>query len=734
MAAGGRTVTPTDIWKQIDFLRQEALREPQIDAAPDPVREGRIFAFTLAHLPLDILAGSHLAGAFGADWSSPTGLGAELGARCNAWSLAEAARRATAPPAAPNPWGLLHERFHCFASSGGDAHTTVNHARVVTLGLDGILAEIERELTGSDTARRDYLLGMQAALGGLKQWATRFASLAEQRAESATVPCEKQRLLGIAARCRRIPAQPARTLLEALQAVWFVQLGIGISERSSASLSLGRLDQYLYPLYEQERADGATVEELGENLADFFRTLNTFGDPACTVNLGPAIGPHSPVAAENRFNPLSRLILDTAKRLRLPSPILAVRIHRDIPPEVFDVFTDPALVDMGQPTFYGEEPCRRALERRGVPADQVPGWAANSCMGLVMPGAEWANMWGSVVTLLLPLELALNHGRPFRHDLPFPLRTAAPESYATFEELFETVGAFTTELVDLCINETETRTRQNGETRPNPFVSALLDDCVRRGQDRLLGGCRYQTVTVESFGLINAADALLAIRTLAFEERRFTLAEMVEAARGDFLVRPDVLRAIMTVAKFGNGDPEADGMARRLSDRFAAAVLRHSHDGVYYAPSFHTLSAHIPAGAKMAASLDGRRAGEPLAKNMGTTPGRAREGHTALIRSAAAIDQAAYFGGQALDLRVDPATLRTQDGRRKFQALLQTYFRLGGLQVQVNGVSAETLRRAMAEPETHRDVLVRKAGFTTRYVGLPPSEQQELITRVEAGL
>ncbi|OGV64653.1 MAG: hypothetical protein A3K19_29975 [Lentisphaerae bacterium RIFOXYB12_FULL_65_16] len=747
----------TDLWQQIDFLRSEALRDPQIAQAPAPVREGRIFSFTLARLPLSSRPETHLAGAFGAEWVPPSGAGVELGERFDAWCQAEAARRAAAPPTAPKAWSLLNEWFHCSASSGGDAHTTVDHARVITLGLDGILAEIERELEGADVAKRDYLQGMQAALGGLKEWAARFAALAEQFAESATDPREKQRLLGIAARCQHVPAKPARTLREALQAVWLVQLGIGISEHSPASLSVGRLDQYLYPLYEQERADGVTVEELAEVLADFFRTINTFGDPACTVNLGPAVGAggaagcsgeagqgssragsagqgHCAAATENRFNPLSRLILDVVKRLRLPSPILAVRVHADTPPEAFDLFTDPALFEIGQPTFYGEEACRQALRRRGVPADQVAEWAANSCMGLVMPGAEWANMWGSVVNILLPLELALNRGRPFRHDLPFELASAAPVSYSTFGELFDTVRAFTGDLVDLCIAETEKRTRQNGETRPNPFVSALLDDCLRRGQDRLLGGCRYQTVTIEAFGLVNAADALLAIRTLVFEERRFTLAEMVEAVRGDFEMRPDILRAVLSVAKFGNGDPDADGLARQLSDRFAGAVLRHSHDPVYYAPSFHTLSAHIPAGAKMAASLDGRRAGEPLAKNMGTSPGRARDGHTALIRSAAAVDQAAFFGGQALDLRVDPGSLRTQDGRRKFQALLQTYFRLGGLQVQVNGVSAATLRQAMAEPEAHRDVLVRRAGFTTRYVGLPKPEQQELISRFEAGL
>jgi formate C-acetyltransferase len=175
-------------------------------------------------------------------------------------------------------------------------------------------------------------------------------------------------------------------------------------------------------------------------------------------------------------------------------------------------------------------------------------------------------------------------------------------------------------------------------------------------------------------------------------------------------------------------------MARRLSDRFADAVTRHSTDGVHYAPSFHTLSAHIAAGAVTAASLDGRLAGTPLAKNVGTTPGNTREGHTGLMRSAAAIDQGSFYGGQALDISLDPRPFRSRRGRRKFEDLLRTYFRLGGLQVQVNGVNADTLRRAMADPDAHRDLLVRKAGFSARFTSLPEAEQAELVERVSAGM
>jgi len=427
-------------------------------------------------------------------------------------------------------------------------------------------------------------------------------------------------------------------------------------------------------------------------------------------------------------------LLAVAARLRLPAPILAARIHESLPQEVLDLYTDAALFEIGQPSFYGEEACIRALRQRGVPAAEVHKWAVNSCMGLMMPGQEWSNMWGTVLNLLLPLELALNGGRPFGHELPITLSTEAPAGYGDFEELFAAVCAYTDELVDLFLARTAQDTERRGREHPNPFVSALLGDCVERGQDRLLAGCRYQTVIVEAFGLVNASDALLAIRELVFAQGRHTLEELVRAAKSNFEGQADVLRAVRQTPKFGNGCAEADEMAHRLAERFAAAVARHSGNGLYYLPSFHTLNVHVAAGAKTAASLDGRLSGEPLAKNVGTSPGRAVSGHTALMRSAAALDQAAFSGGQALDISVGPDLLRTTGGRSAFQALLRGYFDMGGLQVQVNALSPELLRQAMAQPEAHRDLIVRIAGYSAPYISLPLSIQEEMIARFEAGL
>ncbi len=707
-------------WQLVHVSRLEACREET--GRPVPLSEAAAFARVLQQLPIAVGPGERLATRFG--WEC-----ADADEQARLLKRIEALPPAPAAEPAPELWAQLRQWYHSYPSDGGAAHTTVDYEQVVNRGVVGLLTDLSADLAEAEGERRVYLEAMWLALSALLDWAERYARWAESAARRAA-PDEGERLRGVADRLRAAPRGPARTFTEGLQAVWLVHVAVGISELAGWSLSLGRLDQYLFGLYLADLARGVPESALAADLGEFFRALNSFfSDPACNVNLGGA-----DEAGRDQLNPLSELIVRVAQRERLEGPILALRVHDGLADEDLARFIDPDLFAMGQPTFYGEEPCRAALRRRGVPADEVHQWVANSCMGLMMPGQEWSDMWGSVVNVLLPLELALNGGEPFAHPAPFALRTPTPDSYADFEVLFETVAAHLDQYIDLLCVETEARTARHGREQPNPFVSALLADCRQRGLDRLLGGCRYRTVIVEAFGLVNVADALYAIEQLAFVEGRFTLPELVAAARSDYAERPDILHAVRRLPKYGNGEPAVDAMARRLAARFAAAVARHSRERVTYLPSFHTLAAHLSAGALLGASLDGRRAGEPLAKNVGSTPGRATHGHTALMASATTIDQAAFGGGQALDISVSPDLLRTPTDRGKFGALLRGYFRQGGLQVQVNGVTAAQLRAAMAEPAAHRDLLVRKAGYTTRFVTLGRVEQEELTRRLEAGL
>jgi len=712
-----------EFWDLVHLLRRAALTAAQRRARSAPEREAAQFAYLLERLPIGFAPGESLAGDFGCEF-----LGVEELEEFTGQSAECQAPVAPDTPPQADPFALLDQHFNCRAGYTL-AHTCADYQTVIERGLAGLLEDVGDRLARATGEQADTLRGRATALGAVARWAMRYAVLAREAAAHADDPAERQRLTRIAQTCQRVPLQPATTFHEAVQSVWLVHAAIGLSELSSASLSLGRADQYLYPLFQRDLECGVSRVELRGSVRDLWRKLNRFGDPACAVNLGGAGGDGC-----DPFNELSALLVAVTKELRLPAPILAARIHERLPDDAFDAFVDPDLLTLGQPTFYGEEPCRETIVRRGVPREEAHRFALNSCMGLVMPGEEISDMWGAVINLLLPLELAANGGRPFQHALPVDLSTQPRPGQESFDELFAQVERYLDELVTLLIRRNWEATEHVGRDRPNPFLSALTRDCIARGQDRALGGARYHTVIVEGFGWANLADALTAVKQLAFDERRFTLRALVSAAQRDFAGDGEILSAIRQCPKYGNADPEADSMARRGAHSFAQCVRAHSHDNVHCAPSFHTLNAHVPAGKKLGASLDGRRAGEPLSKNVGPMLSRSTQGLTSVLLSASALDQTELSGGQALDVSVDSRTIGSLDGKRKFQALLRTYFARGGLQVQVNGVSADQLRAALAAPEAHGDLVVKIAGYSARFTSLGREVQEEMVLRFEQGL
>ena len=711
------------VWKFVRLLSSRYDHCDQ-DDSPAPTQAALRFDRLLQELPIAIGAIDGMAGDFG--WpenefeDKAQALEAdsrELAGHCSA---AAASRQAS-------DFDLLGSRFGMTPSNGGDAHTTVDYERVVTEGLDGILSRIKSEREAASPEKAEFLNGMDIAVRAVIRWSERYAARAAAQAQDDSLAdAHRKQLSSIAETCALQPAKPAHTFKQALQSIRLVHVATALSELSGASLSLGRLDQYLLPLFLRDLQQGVEECELERDLSDFFVALNRFGDAACNVNIGGC-----DAGGQDQFNALSRLILKVASRLQLASPILAIRVHRGTTDEVFELALCPELLRIGQPTFYGEEPCRAAVIERGIPSSEAHRWVANSCMGLMMAPNEWSDMWGSVVNVLTSLELATNHGQPFRQEFPFQLRSPVPQEFLTFDDLFEATCSVLDETISLLLDETRKRRAQRS---PNPFVSALLGDCIERGKDRLLGGCRYHTVIVEAFGLINAADSLLAIRRLVFEEQRFTLEEMTLAAKQNFAGHSEVLNAIRRTPRYGNDEPEADAMAHRLAERFARSVRSRSDEIYTFAPSFHTLNAHVAKGSITAASLDGRQAGEPFAKNVGVGTNRSRTGPTALLRSVTAIDQRAFFGGQALDLSMDASLFADAIQRKKVQALVRTYFQLGGLQLQLNGLSAEMLEEAQRTPESHAGLLVRIGGFSMPFVQMSADKQNDMIRRFREGV
>jgi len=596
------------------------------------------------------------------------------------------------------------------------AHTCVSYEKILNCGVKGILEEIAANKQNVSGEQLEYLTAVEIALNSFLKFVDRFVELLQNKNDD--------RLDKIIDNCKNVPLNPARNFPEALQSIWFVHLLIGISEYNDASISLGRLDQYAYDCF--LKTDEKEAELWFDSL---LQKLNSYGDAACNINLGGIDRDGNDLC-----NELSYLIARSVKNNLLPSPILSARIHSGFPQDLFDLLTDPELFKVGQPTFYGENSCLNALRKRGIPEVDIHKWAANSCMGLIIQGYEVSDMWGCVINYMLPLELTLNNGVPFNKKILLSLRTKACTSYSSFQALYSKFQEYLYELIDFCIKANNESTARYTEEFPNPYISAFLDDCIKLGKDRVAGGARYYNVITEAFALVNAADSLNTIKTLVFEQQKYSLDELVDAVKSNFNGYTELYNLIQTFPKYGDGDSENDSMTAELARDFAARIKTYSNDQKVYAPSFHTLNAHINAGKLYGASLDGRLDGEPFAKNIGPSSAQISKELTSLIRSASHIDQSEFFGGQPLDISLNTSLINSLEGKRKFQSLLQTYFKLGGLQVQVNGLTSEMLQKAINEPEKYNDLIVRIGGYSDYFNRLGDDVKQEMIKRFSNGV
>lgn len=638
----------------------------------------------------------------------------------------------------------IWEDFYCVETSFGTGHTCINYERVIREGLNSYINEVKAELAGMDTAdTRDYagelsedlagklpakkelLEAMLVSLYAVGIYAGRFADLAESKARTATDVKNAERLNRMAAALRKVPMKPADSFYEAVSAVWIMHTLIPVSDKSWASISLGRMDQYLYPFYLKSLAEGVTREECKACMMNLFKLLDSYGDGACALNIGGM-----DADGNDQMNELSELIIEVEKELCLRAPILVARVHPGMPEEILDSLIDEELFQIGQPTFYGEVPCRKAVAGRGIEENEAAGFAVNSCMGLVIAGDEIADMWGCLFNMHLPLELALNAGRPIFGMLPMEVETDLQEQPENMEQLWDAYREYLRELLAVGLDYNRRQSINCAVNSPNPLLSALTGNCIRQGVDRAVGA-RFNNVTVEAMGMINTGNAIYAIEELVFRQNKYTINEMLEAVRDDYYGHSDILNDIRRCSRYGKAEKEVDAVCAKLGDILADLCEEFNFANVRYIPSLHTLDANVRYGQKLYSTLDGRLVGEPVNKNAGPTNDVRSADPTGVVISAAALNQFRFSGGQPIDVYFDKTLFATKERRDKIKALVKTYFELGGLQFQVNSVDPVMLRKAYENPEQYRQIVVRIGGYSVRFVDLSRASQKEFIERFE---
>jgi pyruvate formate-lyase/glycerol dehydratase family glycyl radical enzyme len=638
--------------------------------------------------------------------------------------------------------------FTEFMEQRAPGHTVLDD-KIYSRGLEDFRQDIREALDGLDYLndpgayrRREELLAMDICAAAMIMYARRHAEEVERLLESEADPDRRRELEKIAAVCRRVPARAPRDFWEALQAYWFVHLGVIIEYNTWDSFNPGRLDQHLFPFYQAGLEEGSLdMEKARELLQAFWIKFNnqpappkvgvtaaesgTFADFAL-INTGGL-----DVRGQDAVNELSYLILDVVEEMRLIQPSAMVQISKKTPDRFLKRALKIVKTGYGQPSIFSSDSIVAELVRHGKSLADARQGGTSGCVETAAFGKENHNLTG-YFNLTKVLEITLNNGTDPRTGKQLGLQTGDPASFGDFKALMEAFKRQLEHFIDIKVKGNNIIERMYAEILPAPFLSLFISDCIAAGKDYHDGGARYNTSYIMGVGLGTITDALSALRTHVYEKRTVSMRELLAVLAADFAGHETLRRRLANkTPRYGNDDDAADGIMREVFEAYYQAIEgRPNTKGGSYHVSFFPTTCHVYFGGVIGATPDGRRAGQPLSEGISPVQGNDRKGPTAVIKSAAKMDHL-RTGGTLLNQKLCPDLLADEAGIDKLAALIRGYFRLDGHHIQFNVVDSATLQKAKQDPDSYRDLIVRVAGYSDYFVDLGEALQDEIIRRTE---
>ncbi len=595
----------------------------------------------------------------------------------------------------------------------GEGHVVCDYGRILRGGLREQAERIEGLLSTAapDDPRRPQWEAMLVTCHAARDFATRYAQAAHGAVRAVEDPVEAARLERIAAHCRQVPWERARTFPEALQSFWLLHLLLHV-ESPAVALSPGRMDQYLWPFYQADLTAGRlTPSEATEALACLWLKLWE-GDESQNVTLGGVDAHGTDVT-----NELSLMMLRLTGELRAFQPSISVRIGPGSSEEFLTEALRLSALGLGQPSFFADETVTAGLTEIGVPLPEARDWAIVGCYEAVVAGAEWGRTVAGGV------------------NLPEVVLQALAEEPRSFAALMQGTREHLCRALDRSVEAANAHERHEAENAPSPFQSVLMRDCIERGEDIYRGGARHNHSACWIAGLATAVDSLVAVKRVVYEDGRLTVPELISLLEADFAGRDDLRQLLLKGApKFGNDEREVDALAAELCNYFCDELAtRRNGRGGRIKPSLAMYQQHL-IGLRMGATPDGRRAGAALSAGVAPTQGQNARGVTATLASCASLPHHRAANGNFLILSLSPEHIGGGRGLQRLGQLIATYFGSGGSHIMVNVVDAETLHDAQVHPERHGDLMVRLSGLSAYFVTLDRDTQDNIVARSAQGL
>ena len=678
----------------------------------------------------------------------------------------------------------------------GVGHVTVKYWEVLEIGFEGIMEKAQKELDGCSVgdgnyARKSHFL--EAVILSCKaviDYAGRYAKLAQEMAAQTSDPVRKQELFVIAENCSRVPAKGAQNFYEACQSFWFVQQLLQM-ESSGHSISPGRFDQYMYPYYKKDMEAGTITREFAQELMDCIwvklNDLNKCRDAASAEGFaGYSLFQNLIAGGQNKegedvTNDLSVMCIQASMHVHLPAPSLSVRVWNGSPHEFLIKAAELTRTGIGLPAYYNDEVIIPALQNRGLSLEDAREYNIIGCVEPQKAGKTEGWHDAAFFNMCRPLELVFSNGMDKGEMVGIP--TGDVTQMKTFDEFFDAYKKQMEYCISLLVNADNAIDVAHAERCPLPFLSCMIDDCLKEGKSVQEGGAVYNFTGPQGFGIANMADGLFAIRKLVYEDKKVSMKELKEAlawnydkgldaqSAGDMTemimkamqkagrnvdastaegllknfmgMKPgeqktqrfkEIHDMIDEVPKFGNDIPEVDYFAREVAYTYSKPLQKYNNPrGGKFQAGLYPVSANVPLGGQTGATPDGRYAHTPVADGVSPSAGKDVKGPTAAATSVSRLDHFIVSNGTLFNQKFHPSALSGREGLEKFVALIRGYFDQKGMHMQFNVVDRETLLDAQKHPEKYAHLVVRVAGYSALFTTLSRSLQDDIIRRTEQG-
>lgn len=676
----------------------------------------------------------------------------------------------------------------------GVGHVTVKYEKVLEVGYEGIIEEVKKELSKCNVADDDYakkshfLKSVIQSCEAVIIYANRYAELALNMAKQCNDNVRRNELLEIAYNCARVPAKGARSFYEACQSFWFVQMLLQL-ESSGHSISPGRFDQYMYPYYKSDIESGKITKEFAQELMDCIwvklNDLNKVRDAGSAEGFaGYGLFQNLIVGGQDAggidvTNDLSFMAIEASMHVMLPQPSLSIRVWNGSPHELLIKAAKLTRTGIGLPAYYNDEVIIPSLLNRGLTLSDAREYNIIGCVEPQKAGKTDGWHDAAFFNMCRPLELVFSNG--YDKGELVGLETGDVTKMKTFEEFYDAYKKQMKYCIELLVNADNSIDVAHMERCPLPYLSSMVDDCIKRGKSVQEGGAIYNFTGPQGFGVANMADSLYAIKKLVFDEKKVTLAEYKDAlennyGRGLSLERVEeltrevikklendghtvdaevvaqvsatialdsldnykkskydkLLEMIDEVPKFGNDIKEVDQFARDVAYVYTRPLENYKNPrGGQYQAGLYPVSANVPLGAQTGATPDGRLAHTPVADGVSPSAGKDINGPTAAANSVARLDHGIASNGTLFNQKFHPSVLAGRTGLEAFVNFVRGYFDQKGSHIQFNVVSRETLIEAQKNPEKYKTLVVRVAGYSALFTSLSRSLQDDIINRTE---